>query len=74
MVAGGREGMGRLSVRCRDVGLDCDHVAEGEGEAGAEAAYAGHLWRDHPPLAVPDRVVERVRAALRPAEAAPAGV
>ena len=53
------------TVSCRDVGMDCDFVAQGATEEEVLMYCAAHARKDHGMEEIPAEVVEKVRAAIR---------
>jgi predicted small metal-binding protein len=52
---------------CKDVGFDCEYVAEAESEEDLLQKVAEHAETTHQVSELPDEVVTRVRAAIRDA-------
>ncbi len=54
-------------MSCRDVGPDCDFVAEGETEEEVMAQVAEHARTEHGFEEVPPELAEKAKAAIRDA-------
>lgn len=55
------------TMSCRDVGPDCDFVAEGETEEEVMAQVAEHARTEHGFEEVPPELAEKAKAAIRDA-------
>lgn len=51
-------------MKCREVGLDCDFVAQGDTEEQVMTKVAAHAKQDHGMQTIPDEVVAKVKAAI----------
>ncbi len=60
------------SIRCRDVGVDCDFEARGETVEDVLRACSEHAKAEHGMNQIPPELAAKVRAAIR--EEKPAGV
>jgi predicted small metal-binding protein len=54
-------------LKCRDVGVDCDFVAQGETEEEILQKAAAHAKADHGLDQIPPELLVKVRAAIRKA-------
>ena len=52
-------------LRCRDVGADCDFVAQGATEEEVLQKAAEHARKDHGFEGIPPELVAKVTAAIR---------
>lgn len=52
------------TLTCRDVGVDCDFVAEGQTEQEVMEKAAQHARTDHGFTDIPPELVEKVKAAI----------
>ncbi len=52
-------------LRCRDVGMDCDFVAQGKTEEQILQKAAEHAQATHNMKEIPPELVSKVRAAIR---------
>ena len=52
-------------VSCRDVGVDCDFIAQGATEEEVLMNCAVHARKDHGMEEIPAELVEKVRGAIR---------
>jgi predicted small metal-binding protein len=59
-------------LRCRDVGVDCDFVARGATAEEVMEKAKDHACSDHGFVGIPPELAQRVMAAVRDEEAAPA--
>ncbi len=53
------------TVNCRDVGVDCDFVAQGETEQEVLQQCAEHARTAHGMSEIPPELATKVRAAIR---------
>lgn len=53
------------TLKCRDVGMDCDFQTRAETEEELLQHAAAHVQRDHGIKDVTPELVDRVRAAIR---------
>ena len=53
------------TVRCRDVGMDCDFVAKGETNEDIMRQAAEHARTAHNMNEIPPEVADKVRSAIR---------
>ena len=53
------------TLRCRDLGFDCDHMIEAETEQEILEAAARHALKEKHLPAITPEVVEAVRSAIR---------
>lgn len=51
-------------MTCRDVGVDCDFVAEGETTEEVMAKAAQHARQDHGFADIPQELLDKVKAAV----------
>jgi predicted small metal-binding protein len=56
------------TLTCRDVGVDCDFVAEGQTEQEVMAKAAEHARKDHGFEDIPPELRDKVRAAIHDKE------
>ena len=59
-------------MRCRDVGADCDFIAEGQNDEEIIAKVTQHAREAHGYPDIPPDMVAKVRAAIHEKEAAAA--
>lgn len=59
------------TLRCRDVGPDCDFVATGETEADVMAQAVEHGRKEHGFEEIPPEVVQKARDSIRDVQTAP---
>jgi predicted small metal-binding protein len=52
-------------VSCRDIGMDCDFVAQGETEEDVLEQCAEHARHAHNMTEIPAGLVDQVRVAIR---------
>jgi predicted small metal-binding protein len=52
------------TLKCRDVGVDCDFVAEGQTEQEVLEKAAQHARSDHGFADIPPELVDKVKAAI----------
>ncbi len=55
----------RKTLRCRDVGLDCEFVARGDTEDEVMSRVSEHARAAHGMGAIPAEIRQRARAAIR---------
>jgi predicted small metal-binding protein len=55
------------TIKCRDVGVDCDFEARGETEQEVLRQCAEHARRDHGMEEIPQEMATKVRGAIRDA-------
>jgi predicted small metal-binding protein len=60
------------TLTCRDVGVDCDFVAEGRTEQEVMEKAALHARADHGFTDIPPELVDKVKAAIHDKETTPA--
>ena len=53
------------TLKCRDVGMDCDFQTRGETEGEVMQQAAAHAQRDHGIAEITPDLAARVRAAIR---------
>jgi predicted small metal-binding protein len=53
------------TLTCRDVGVDCDFVAQGETEQEVMEKTRQHARQDHGFEEIPPELEDKVRAAIR---------
>ncbi len=53
------------TLKCKDVGMDCDFIARGETEEEVLKLAAEHAAPDHGMTAMSDDVIAKVRAAIQ---------
>lgn len=58
------------TLNCRDLGVDCDYVANGETEDEILAIAAEHAKMAHGFDEIPPELVEKARSAVREVQAA----
>jgi len=51
-------------LKCRDVGVDCDFVAQGSNEQEVMAKAAEHARKDHGFADIPPELADKVKAAI----------
>lgn len=51
-------------IRCRDVGVDCDFVAQGKDEQELMTKVGEHAKNDHGIQTIPDELMSKVKAAI----------
>lgn len=51
-------------IRCRDVGVDCDFVAQGKDEQELMTKVGEHAKNDHGIQTIPDELLSKVKAAI----------
>jgi predicted small metal-binding protein len=60
------------TLTCRDVGVDCDFVAERRTEQEVMEKAAQHARADHGFTDIPPELVDKVKAAIHDKETTPA--
>ena len=63
-MAKGGENMGKM-LRCRDVGVDCDHVIRAETEDEIMEKCAEHAKNVHDMTEISPKMVAKVKAAIQ---------
>ncbi len=53
------------TLRCRDVGMNCDFVARGNNEEEVLTKTAEHAREEHGIQDIPDDLLAKVRAAIK---------
>lgn len=56
--------MGKV-LRCRDIGMECDHVIRGETVEEVMQKGAEHAKKDHGMAEIPADVAAKVQAAIK---------
>ena len=57
----------KLTLACRDIGMDCHFVAKGKTDEKVMKKAAKHLKKKHKMLEIPSDLATRARQAIRKA-------